>query len=378
MAHEAAAPRILVVDDTVENTELVRLTLEAQGIEVITASRGEEGVRAFAAEQPDCVLLDVRMPDISGFVACERIRALPGGAAVPIVFLTALRDVDTFDQAMRAGADDFLVKPVRPTELLIRVQAALKLRRMGHELGELYESIRRQRDDLMRLQLQKERLIAFLVHDFKNPVNSMELRTQLLLRSRDLSNDAREGVIQIRSDVRNLMRLILNVLDVSKGEEAALRPERSQLKLDLLLARVFQAMEMAARDAAVSFESNVSELELWADPDLLERVLENLLENAVRHAPRESVVSIFAEPGEGYVEIRVRDQGRGVPTSLLGRLFDPFVQADVSSDGSHSSRTGRGLGLAFCRVAVEAHGGKIWVENAHPGAEFRLRIPHVR
>jgi two-component system, sensor histidine kinase and response regulator len=371
----SATPRVLVVDDTPENCELVRATLEGEGMQVIVALRGEEGIRAFEAEQPDCVLMDVRMPDISGFVACQRIRALPGGDAVPIVFLTALRDVDTFDKALQAGADDFLVKPVRPTELLIRVQAALKLRRLGAELGGLYESVRRQRDDLMRLQLQKERLIAFLVHDFKNPVNSMELRAQLLLRNRELPGDVRDGVLQIRSDVQHLMRLILNVLDVSKGEESALRPERGRIELSTLVTRVFESLAMAAREGEVTLDSSVGELHLSADRDLLERILENLIENAVRHAPRRSQVVIQAQATGDHVEIRVRDYGRGVPSELMDRLFDPFVQAQAESDGTSTSRTGRGLGLAFCKVAVEAHGGEIWVENHSPGAAFCLRLP---
>jgi len=377
MKGDACKPRVLVVDDTAEIAELARLTLEGDGMEVVTASRGEEGLRSFAAQQPDCVLLDVRMPDIGGFVVCERMRTLPGGTNVPIVFLTALRDVDTFDQAMRAGADDFLVKPVRPTELLVRVRAALKLRRMGRELGDLYEGIRRQRDDLMRLQLQKERFIAFLVHDFKNPVNSMELRTQLLLRDRGISHDTREGIVQIRADVRNLMRLILNVLDVSKGEESALRPERKLLKLGEVFTRVFQSLEMIARDAGVSFEGREPDLELSADRDMLERMLENLVENAVRHAPRESIVSLSAHQGDGFIDIRVRDRGAGVPPELVEQLFDAFVRGERRADGVSDSRTGRGLGLAFCRVAVEAHGGRIWLENVSPGAEFHLRFPNA-
>jgi signal transduction histidine kinase len=371
------APKILVVDDTPENCELARATLESAGMQVVSALRGGEGIAAFAAERPDCVLMDVRMPDMSGFAACQQIRALPGGADVPIVFLTALRDVETFDKAMQAGADDFLIKPVRPTELLIRVQAALKLRRLGAEVGGLYESIRRQRDDLMRLQLQKERMTAFLVHDFKNPVNSMELRAQLLLRNRELPSEAREAVLQMRSDVRHLMRLILNVLDVSKGEEAALRPERSRLELGTVVARVFESLDMAAREAAVSLNAEVDEVSVSADSDLLERVLENLVENALRHAPPRSQISVVAQAAPEHVEIRVRDRGRGVPEPILATLFEPFVQASADADGAALARTGRGLGLTFCKVAVEAHGGEIWVENEAPGASFCLRLPHA-
>jgi two-component system, sensor histidine kinase and response regulator len=155
MNENVAAPQalILVVDDNEANRLLARSTLEDEGHRVVVANSGEEGIAVFEREHPDCVLLDVRMPGVDGFEACERIRALPRGAETSILFLTALRDVDTFDRALRAGGDDFLTKPVRPTELVVRVQTALKLRRVSTELREHYELFRRQRDDLLRIQL---------------------------------------------------------------------------------------------------------------------------------------------------------------------------------------------------------------------------------
>src|SRR4051794_23990785 len=112
--------KILVVDDNEPNRLLAQQTLEDEGYQVILATGGAEGVAAYTREAPDCILLDVRMPEVDGFAACRQVRALPGGEQVPIVFLTALRDVDTFDSALRAGGDDFLTKPVRPTELVVR------------------------------------------------------------------------------------------------------------------------------------------------------------------------------------------------------------------------------------------------------------------
>src|SRR5262249_11946497 len=118
---------ILVIDDNEQNCALAQATLEQEGHTVLVAMSGAEWLRLAETEHPDCVLLDVRMPGMDGFVVCERIRTLAGGADIPIVFLTALRDVETFDRALRAGGDDFLTKPVRPTELVVRVQAALRL-----------------------------------------------------------------------------------------------------------------------------------------------------------------------------------------------------------------------------------------------------------
>jgi two-component system sensor histidine kinase/response regulator len=366
-------PKILVIDDNAANRALARAALEDEDYEAIVATSGAEGIGAFEAERPDCVLLDVRMPGMNGFEVCARIRALPGGADTPVIFLTALRDVDTFDQALRAGGDDFLTKPVLPAELVIRVQAALKLRQMGAELRTHYDLVRHQRDDLMRLQLQKERLTAFVVHDLKNPVNSMDLHAQLLLRDPELPARARESVLAIRSEARSLLRLVLNLLDISKSEEGQLVPRRSTVDLEALVVDVIDAHQLEATSARLRLERAIDARTVHADPDLLRRVIENLLDNAMRHAPEDTTVRIATSRRDDGVEIRVADAGPGISPDMREKIFERFVR--VESGDQLVTRTGRGLGLAFCKLCIEAHGGRIWVEDAAPGAVFCSRLP---
>src|SRR5262249_5576299 len=163
------------VDDNHENLALARETLEDEGIRVVIAGNGSEAIAAFERDPVDVVLLDVRMPVLDGIETSKRIRMLAGGEAVAVVFVTAQRDVDTFDRALAAGGDDFITKPYRPAELVVRVHTALRLRRLAAERGELYAQLKRQRDDLQRLELHKQQLVAFLVHDLKNPVNAIGL-----------------------------------------------------------------------------------------------------------------------------------------------------------------------------------------------------------
>jgi signal transduction histidine kinase len=310
---------------------------------------------------------------VDGFAACEQIRGLPGGDETPIIFLTALRDVDTFDHALKAGADDFLTKPVRPTELVVRVQAALKLRQLRSELREHYALLRHQRDALLRVQLQKERLMAFVVHDLKNPVNSMDLHAQLLLRVAGLPDDARDSVQQIRAEARVLTRMILNLLDLSKGDEGKLVARKVNLNVATLINEVVQELGVAARAKGVAIEAPQAAVSTQADPDLLRRLVANLVENSIRHAPRGTTVTISAESADGGVQLMVRDRGKGVPESMRERIFDPFVQAEETSSGRAVG--GRGLGLAFCKLAADAHDGKLWVTDAAPGAAFCLHLP---
>jgi two-component system, sensor histidine kinase and response regulator len=364
---------ILVIDDNETNRSLARHTLEDEGYQVVLATGGLEGIAAFEREAVDCILLDVRMPDLDGFAVCERIRKMDRGASTPIVFLTASRDVDTFDRAREAGGDDFLPKPVRPAELVVRVQTALELQRLGAELRAHFDLLRRQRDDLLRLQLQKERLMAFVVHDLKNPVHTMDLHAQILVRDSSLSAETREAAGQIRGAARQLNRLILNLLDISKAEEGKLVPRSSDVNLEVLARGVASDLDVAAKAKGVSLALAIEAPRVRADEDLLRRALANLMENAIRHAPEGTTVRLSSAAYAGGTEIRVRDSGSGVPPSFRERIFDAFVQLDASST---TSRTGRGLGLAFCKLAVECHGGSIWLEDADPGAVFALRLPH--
>jgi len=367
--------RILVVDDNEANRALAKATLEDDDYDVVLAEDGATALALFESAPPDCVVLDVRMPGLDGFAVCERIRALPTGADTPVLFLTAARDVDTFDRALRAGGDDFLTKPVRPTELVVRVQSALELRRVRSELREQYGLLKRQRDDLLRLQLQKERLTAFLVHDLKNPVNTMDLHAQLLLRDKTSSPSVRESATLLRTEARRLTKMIVNLLDLSKADEGQLAPKRATVDLRALVSDVLNEDTVSADARDVRLESVIDVETVEADADLLLRTVGNLVENAIRYAPAGTTVTVSACRAADGTEIRVVDRGRGIPAAEKERIFDAFAQLGL--DTAPSSRNSRGLGLSFCKSAVEAHGGRIWVEDASPGTMFCLTVPHA-
>ncbi len=368
----AAPATILVVDDNAENRALAQAVLEDEGYQVVLASGGAAGIEGFTRDQPDCILLDVRMPDLDGPATCERIRALPGGGDVPILFVTAQRDVDTFDRARLSGGDDYVTKPYRPNELIARVEASLKLRRIAVERRDLYSQLKQQRDDLLRLQLQKEQIHAFLVHDLKNPVSTIGLYAELLLRDRQGSERSHQAGASIRTECRTLLRMIMTILDIARADAGQLEPARQPVALEPLIDEVTREFELQAKAAGVRLTRELTAATVHADPDLIRRVLENLVENAIRHAPEGSEVALTARPAERGVELRVQDAGGGVPPEQRERVFERFV-----SGSSQVTPANRGLGLAFCQVVVQAHGGRIWVEDAAPGAAFCLWIAHA-
>jgi two-component system, sensor histidine kinase and response regulator len=360
---------VLVADDNAENRALAKATLEDEGYTVVLANDGAQAVQAFAREQPECILMDIRMPVLDGIGACEQIRALPGGAEVAIIFLTAQREVETFDRALQAGGDDFVTKPFRPSELVVRVQTALRLRRIATERSELTAQIKHQRDQLQRLQLQREQFAAFLVHDLKNPVNSIELQAQIVARDKAASDRTRRAAQSIQQETRALMRMITNLLDIAKADEGRLAPVRQHVDADKLVHGVVDELGTRAADSGLAL-ATTAQGALHVDLDLMHRVLANLVENAIRHAPEGSAVRIEVGARDGHVEVRVADEGPGVPPEARDKIFERF-------ETSNTDRTNRGLGLAFCKIAVEAHGGTIWVEDGQPGAVFVVRLDAV-
>lgn len=369
-AARASLGSVLVVDDNDANRLLVQDTLVDEDYEVRLAANGAEAIASFQTNGADCVVLDVRMPGQDGFDVCRAIRALPGGAEVPVIFLTALRDVDTFDQAALAGGNDFLTKPVRPVELTARVRTALELRRTNAELRGAAAELKEQRDALQRAQLANERLTAYIVHDLKSPVNVIDLYAQLLANEPELPVSAGGSVTAIREAVRRLVRMISNLLDVSKGNEGRLVPKLARVQADTMLAAVVNELSVTAAARAVQLRALGGPVEVRADKDLLHRALVNLAENAVRHAPDGSTVTLSAEHFAGQVVLAVADQGPGVPADRREAVFAPFVQLAGTANAG-----GRGLGLAFCKLVATAHGGTILVRDGAPGAVFEMTLP---
>jgi two-component system sensor histidine kinase/response regulator len=374
LSDAAPAAKILVVDDNEVSRTVARATLQGQGYLVVLANCGADALTAFDRERPDCVLLDVQMPDMDGVAVCERIRARPGGAEIPVVFLTAQRDLDTFDRALKVGGNDFLAKPVRPAELVVRVQCVLKLRQMHDDLREHYDLLRKQRDDLMRLQLQKERLTAFVIHDLKNPLATIDLLGQLLLAQSELDQDAREMVTDMRGQTAAMNRMIMNLLDLAKADEGQLSPRRGNVAAHELIDGTLTELTVQATARKVRLASRITVDQVRGDPDLLRRMLANLIENAIRHAPADTAITVSAAQVDGATELRIADQGAGVPEAMREKIFSAFVQLEDPETGV-PQRAGRGLGLAFCHAVATCHGGSITVEDGAPGAVFCVRLP---
>ena len=373
---------VLVVDDNFQNREVAEGHLVGAGYQAVQAESGEEALARLATERPDLILLDVLMPGLDGFETCRRIRALPGGADIPILFLTALGDLGTHKAALDSGADDFLTKPINRTELLIRVRSLLRIKALSDAQTRNLAVISRQRDALVEAQRQKEELTALIVHDLKNPLSSILSNVQYALGQETLGDDERESLRDVLRASQSMVRMVMNLLDISRSEDGALVPHLTEFQLDGLLREVSSEMERRIEDKQQKLELVVAPdvRAMTADRDLLRRILENLIDNAYKYGPRRATIRIEAAllPRGGSavadtLELRVRDQGEGIPLAFREKIFEKYARVDGRS--AHEVRNSHGLGLVFCRRAVELHGGEIWVEeNPGRGSCFCVRL----
>jgi signal transduction histidine kinase len=369
------AENILVVDDQAENRQLVESYLRGAGYNVVLAETGEEAVAQCEKDAVALVLLDVLMPGIDGFETSRRIRALQSAADTPIIFLTALSDSATQDKARAIGAADFIGKPINKTELLMRVKSLLWMRRLTDDLKQGHELIRSQHDAVIRAQERKEELINLVVHDLKNPIASILANAHFLVREPNLSDDARDASRDIHEAADSMQRMVLNLLDISRSELGALVPRLSDVDVPSLITEVLGVMSRRAneRQQKVSAELSPQVKRHVVDRDLLLRLLENLLDNALKYSPPGGTIKVEASTANGYLDFCIRDEGPGIPGAYRERIFEKYVQLEDNSVSL--ARTSRGLGLVFCRLAAEAHGGRIWVEDNEPrGTAFRVRL----
>lgn len=365
---------LLVVDDDPRNRKLLEEYLTSAGYAVRTAEDGRSALEAARAHPPDVVFLDVMMPDISGIEVCRQLKLDRSTRLTQVVLVTALDGTPHRVEGLDGGADDYLAKPVRREEFLAKVRSLLRVRGLIVELEEARARLAAKNLALEELEALKETLAQTLVHDLKNPLAAILANLDLLERS---SQDETVGRLsrRCRSAAGRMHRMILDLLDVAGLEEGRLKLQTDPADAIPLVRRAAEDLDATARARNVTIEVEASELPcpIVADLSVLHRVVENLITNAVEHTPAGGTVVVRVGPRDEGIEISVADEGPGIPEPHRERVFEKFARLELRKAGISGNR---GLGLTFCRLAVEAHGGTIWVDEAPGGgALFRALLP---
>ncbi len=365
--------RILLVEDNPVDARLVRLMLaeKAQAHYWVTHAASLTAARAaVVAQTPDAVLLDMQLPDSTGMDTVEAmVAAVP---EVPVVVLTGLDDEAIGTEAIRAGAQDYVVKGFTDGSMMRRIIAhAIERRRIGVELERAHA-------DLARLNAEKDRFFSIIAHDLKGPFNALLGFSELLLeRGPTMPRDQILDYVRIiHGSGRTAFELLENLLEWSRLQlgRTQFRPET--VRLSQVVAKVMALHQLAADTKGIAFHQAVGALTVAADPAVVDTILRNLVGNAVKFTHPGGTVGITAEIADDRtVALTVSDTGVGMSTQQMAGLF--HVDRTQSTPGTAGER-GTGLGLVLCAELAAKSGGTLAVDST-PGAgtRFHLRLPAV-
>ena len=374
------AALILIADDVPANVELLFDQLRTLGYNTVAAHDGPSALAAAFAHLPDLCILDVAMPagDLgvedrsAGFEVCRRIKRDARTARIPVVFVTALNDSTDRVKAIEAGGDDFLTKPHNRMVLGARVRSLLKLKAATDELEGSYRKLReleKVRDDLMKM----------IVHDLKTPLTLVVANLEML-RDGDFGAVSAEqdgALLDAQGKSADLLGLIDDLLEVARIEDASLVLQRSSLEPKPFLDTLAAEWALRARQDGATVVVSVPEPvpTLSVDVALVRRLFTNLMQNAIVHSPPGVRVTLSAHRDGNGVRFAVTDTGVGIPEAYHDLIFRKFERVKLPS----SPRVrGSGLGLSFCRLVAEAHGGRIWVQSTEgEGSSFHVVLPAV-
>ncbi|MEO7501571.1 MAG: ATP-binding protein [Gemmatimonadaceae bacterium] len=374
----APSPLILVADDLPANVELLFDQLNTLGYRTISAEDGPSALAACFEHSPDLCILDVSMPagDLgvdtrsTGFEVCRRIKRDPRTSRIPVIFVTALNDTGDRVKGIEAGGDDFLTKPHNRLVLGARVRSLLKLKAATDALENSYRKLReleKVRDDLMKM----------IVHDLKSPLTAV-LATLEMLGDGDfgpLSDSQRRAIGDTEEKSEDLLALIEDILEVARIEEAAISLSHTQIAPAALLAELLHEWShrflQEGTKASLSVDDDTPVFE--ADRALLKRVFWNLIQNAVTHSSIPITLLLSGRKTPDGVLFTVSDNGPGIPPEYHEVIFRKFGQVA----GSQAPRVrSSGLGLTFCKLVVDLHGGMIWVNSREgEGSSFYVQLP---
>jgi signal transduction histidine kinase len=368
---------LLVVDDDATNRDVLARRLERQGYSVAKAENGLQALEMMRGSTFDLVLLDIMMPEMDGLEVLKRLKADEELQHIPVIMISAMSELDSAVQCIEMGAEDYLPKPFDPTLLKARTVACLE-RKRAHDrenrfTRDLQESNRRAHE----LESMRDSLTNMIVHDLRTPLTSVISGLQTLESMGGLDEVQREMMDISLSGGQTLLGMINDLLDISKMESGSLQLELGEISpASLVKSAILQVVSLASA-SEMKLVTEISPLvpTIYADGDKLLRTLVNLLSNAIKFSTHGGIVTIVAHPDDDgrSLQFSVTDAGEGIPPEAFDRIFEKFGQVETRTAGRKHST---GLGLTFCKLVAEAHGGRIWVESEmSKGSTFFFTIP---
>lgn len=359
--------KILIVDDVVSNVLLLKILLSNEKFQVCTANCGNMCIEQARAEKPDLILLDVMMPDISGFDTAVILKKDPELKDIPIIFLTALNSPADLVKGFQVGANDFLSKPFNKEELVVRVMHQIAL-------VAAKRLIEKQNRELLATINNRDKMYSVIAHDLRSPMASIRMVLNLVVAAIspevvgqeifDLVDKANKG----SEDVHDLLD---NLLKWTKSQTGRLTVVMQDLDLNDIIPGVVDIFEMIAATKKIKLSYTGTSTIVRADNDMLKTIVRNFLSNAVKFSPENSSIEISVTSDADFAKISICDHGVGIAADRLDSIFHKG-ETTYGTGGEEGS----GLGLQLCQDFAHKIGGDVMVESVEgEGSTFSVLVP---
>ncbi len=371
---------ILIVDDDRMQRMLLTRTITQQGHSVEAVESGASALEKLREQAFDAVLCDITMPDMDGFQVLEQIMNDPDLKEIPVIMVSGFGEMTGIVACIELGAADYIHKPADPALLRARVDSCLARKRWAQQEVDLRLELENRYQRLQELEQLRDSLSHMLIHDLRTPLTSFLTGLQTVECLGELTAEQNECLQLSIDGGETLLGMINDLLDVSKLESGSLTLSRELIIGPELSQRSLQHVAALAKEKNLDLVLQIPEdlPTFTGDKEKLSRTLVNLMGNAVKFTPRDGHIQLgisFEErPGRtSSLVFSVADSGEGIPREAFERIFEKFGQVENRSGGLQAST---GLGLTFCKMVVEAHGGRIWIESElGQGSNFLFAIP---
>ena len=362
--------KILIVDDVMSNVLLLKVLLTNEKFAIATASNGRQALEQVEKENPDLVLLDVMMPDMSGFEVAQHLKSNPNTAGIPIIFLTALNSTADIVKGFQVGANDFISKPFNKEELIIRVTHQISL-------VAAKRLILSKTEELQRTIAGRDKLYSVIAHDLRSPMGSIKMVLNMLilnLPSEKIGAEMYELLTMANQTTEDVFSLLDNLLKWTKSQIGKLNVVYQDVDLVEVTDGVIEIFSMVASLKKIRIrEMKPEKMMVNADIDMLKTVVRNLLSNAIKFSKENSEVLVKMEEVDGMAVVSVQDYGCGISEEGQKKLL--HTDTHFSTFGTNNEE-GSGLGLLLCKDFVVKNGGKLWFTSKEgEGSIFSFSIP---
>jgi len=355
---------ILIVDDEPNNLKVLHNLLSGNGYDVRAARDGHAALDAARTTYPDLILLDIKMPGMTGYEVCEVLKQDSALAEIPVIFISALNNVGDIVKAFEVGGVDYVTKPFQFEEVLARVKNHLTIVYQQRQLRSQSEQIEvmRQRDQkrFNKISEMREQFIQAATHDLKNPLAVVMGCADLMGRIDEVRGHPhlRECVDSIGSASKEMMQLVTGMLDLVKIQ-SAITLNLETIDLADFVGEIVAASRIRAQERNISLQltADNTRIPVRIDMQLIQRVVDNLISNAIKYSPDHSNIEVITLVEDDRAVLHVVDEGYGIVPEHIPHLFNPFFRAK-KSDGDREIE-GTGLGLSIVKELVEQHGGRV-------------------